>query len=75
MESITVLHITFLHFSFQYLEQRQVIRIHIGYKVVDDYLHLEVASDEEDQKHIWRAQSKLVLEIWKSIFKAHCKDK
>ena len=30
MESITVLHLTFLHFSFQYLEQRQVIRIHIG---------------------------------------------
>ena len=63
MESITVLHITFLHFSFQYLEQRQVIRTHIGYKVVDDYLHLEVASDEEDQKHIGRAQSKLALEI------------
>ena len=30
MESITVLHLTFLHFSYQYLEQRQVIRIHIG---------------------------------------------
>ena len=30
MESITVLHLTFLHFNFQYLEQRQVIRIHIG---------------------------------------------
>ena len=30
MESITVLHVTFLHFSYQYLEQRQVIRIHIG---------------------------------------------
>ena len=30
MESITVLHLTFLHFSCQYLEQRQVIRIHIG---------------------------------------------
>ena len=30
MESITVLHLPFLHFSFQYLEQRQVIRIHIG---------------------------------------------
>ena len=52
MESITVLHLTFLHFSYQFLEQRQVIRIHIGYKIVDDYLHLEVASDEEDQKHI-----------------------
>ena len=26
-----VLHLTFLHFSFQYLEQRQVIRTHIGY--------------------------------------------
>ena len=52
MESITVLHQTFLHFSFQYLKQRQVIRTHIGWKVVDGYLHLEVASDEEDQKHI-----------------------
>ena len=30
MESITVLHLTFLHFSYQCLEQRQVIRIHIG---------------------------------------------
>ena len=30
MESITVLHLTSLHFGFQYLEQRQVIRIHIG---------------------------------------------
>ena len=30
MESITVLHLTFLYFSYQYLEQRQVIRIHIG---------------------------------------------
>ena len=30
MESITVLHLAFLHFSYQYLEQRQVIRIHIG---------------------------------------------
>ena len=30
MESITVLHLMFLHFSYQYLEQRQVIRIHIG---------------------------------------------
>ena len=30
MESITVLHITFLHFSYQYLKQRQIIRIHIG---------------------------------------------
>ena len=30
MESITVLHLTFLFFSYQYLEQRQVIRIHIG---------------------------------------------
>ena len=30
MESITVLHLTFLHFSYQYLEQRQVIIIHIG---------------------------------------------
>ena len=52
MESITVLHLMFLHFSFQYLKQRQVIRIHIGWKVVDGYLHLVVASDEEDQKHI-----------------------
>ena len=30
MESITVLHLTFLHFSYQYLEQRQVIRIQVG---------------------------------------------
>ena len=30
MESITALHLTFLHFSYQYLEQRQVIRIHNG---------------------------------------------
>ena len=30
MESITVLHLMFLHFSFQYLEPRQVIRTHIG---------------------------------------------
>ena len=75
MESITILHLTFLHFSFQYLKQRQVIRTHIGWKVVDGYLHLEVASDEEDQKHIWRAQSKSALEIWKSISKAQCKDK
>ena len=30
MESITVLHLKILHFSYQYLEQRQVIRIHIG---------------------------------------------
>ena len=46
------------------LKQRQkVIRIadisEMGWKVVDEYIQSEVASDEEDQKRIHRAQSRV----------------
>ena len=36
---------------------------------------MEVARDEEDQKHIWRAHSKSAFDIWMSICKEQCKDK